>query len=97
MLEKPTLASIPARAKALHAAALLHWAGGQNHRALRLLAAVDAQLRSMATRLLPGDQQAFERCIAQLRSDLDSATVGHVWAEGQTLSVDSAIEDALKD
>ncbi|HLO17717.1 MAG TPA: tetratricopeptide repeat protein [Anaerolineales bacterium] len=65
--------------------------------AVRLFGAVDFLLHTFSASLLPIDKKAYERNIAILRSQLDETTFEIMWAEGSEMTLEQAIEFALKE
>ena len=66
--------------------------------AVHILAAVDVTIKGEeANSLNPADKAEYERYISLTRQQLDEAAFNAAWAEGQKLTLDQAIELALKD
>ena len=65
--------------------------------AARLFGAVEFFLHTFSASLLPIDEKAYERNIAILRSQLDETTFDVMWAEGNEMTMEEAIEFALVD
>ena len=81
---------------ALAALAALSTAQDRGARAARLFGFVDAILELMRTPLIPYDQRQFERDLKVLRQQLDRRTFATAWEEGRRLTLEQAIEYALK-
>jgi non-specific serine/threonine protein kinase len=64
--------------------------------ASRLFGAVEALLGGRNIRLLPVDQIEFDRNVSSLRTQLDSATLHKIWVEGSAMTMEQAVEFALK-
>ena len=65
-------------------------------RAVLLFAAAGALRRAMGTLMAVTDRQDYETSLLILRRELDAATFQAAWAEGQSLSIEQAIEEAKK-
>ena len=65
--------------------------------ATRLYGAVEVLLETISATLLPLDQQACNRNVAMIRSQLDEATFHAMWTEGRTMTLETAIDFALLD
>jgi predicted ATPase/DNA-binding XRE family transcriptional regulator len=74
-------------------------ASGQGRRAARLCGAVEALLESdgvsIESYLPPDDRVHYDRTIAAIRAQLDEATFAAAWAEGQQMTLEQAIAEAL--
>jgi tetratricopeptide (TPR) repeat protein len=70
---------------------------GQPERAVRLMAAGDTQLAAIGSRRQAADQHEIEKLIALVRKQLDDETFDRLWAEGESLSLDDAIDLALRE
>jgi Tetratricopeptide repeat len=70
-------------------------ARGNPARAARLLAASEALLEAVQTRLAPAERLEAERHAAAARAQLDEATFAVAWAEGRAWSLEHAIAEAL--
>ncbi len=91
---------IEAGGKATIAASLSGFAGlalaqGQFIRAVRLLAAAQASLESLAWRLPPADDDAYQRDLASTRAHLGEAAFKAAWEEGRVLTLEQATDYAL--
>jgi predicted ATPase/DNA-binding SARP family transcriptional activator len=64
-------------------------------RAVRLLSAAAATRDVLGLPLPPGDRAAYERDVAAVHNQLDQATFATAWAEGQALTLEQAIAEAL--
>jgi predicted ATPase/transcriptional regulator with XRE-family HTH domain len=69
-------------------------ARGRFREAARLFGAADAHSRGRSP-LYVVDADTFSRFLDQTRERTDSATFARAWAEGQAMSLDEAVEDAL--
>jgi len=68
---------------------------GQLERAARLVGASEAALERMGAFHQPTDKPEIDRIIADVRARLDNTTFQIAWAEGQALSLDQAVANAL--
>jgi non-specific serine/threonine protein kinase len=78
----------------LRALAGLAASGGQAASAARLFGA-DARLREGGARLLPIDQEWYDRTLATVRAALGEQIFASAWEAGRTLTPDQAITEAL--
>jgi len=60
-----------------------------------LLAAAHREFDALGVAMWPADQDEYDRNLAALRSTLDSATFERAWAEGQGMSLETAVAYAL--
>jgi hypothetical protein len=91
---------VEAVGKAAIATSLAGFAGlalaqGQFIRGVRLFGAVQAILQSLAWRLPPADDEAYERNMASARAQLSEAAFNAAWDEGRALSMEQALDNAL--
>jgi hypothetical protein len=70
---------------------------GKADLAARLFGAVESLLESIAGRLDPSDQKEFDYYVAAIRGQLDDAKFEKAWAEGRAMTLEQAIEFALKE
>ena len=70
---------------------------GQLHRAARLLGASEVALERMGAFHQPTDKPEIDRIIAEVRAQLDDATFQTAWAEGQGMSLEQAMANALEE
>ena len=70
---------------------------GQHRRAARLLGASEVALERMGAYHQPTDKPEIDRIIAEVRAQLDDATFQTAWAEGREMTLEQAIENALKE
>jgi tetratricopeptide (TPR) repeat protein len=68
---------------------------GQTEAAARLFGAVQTLLSAMNFRLLQIDHIEFEHNLAALRKQLDQPSLERVWAKGEVMTKEQAIEFAL--
>jgi hypothetical protein len=61
------------------------------------MAAVETQLTSNRIRLLNLDKMEFERNLALLRGQLHENEISRSWAKGKAMSLEQAIDFALKE
>ena len=85
----------------LACAALMGLAGvlavrGDPQLAARLLGATEAILEANGHSIQPTDQGDYDRSINDTRAQLDQGTFETAWAEGRALSLEQAVELALK-
>jgi predicted ATPase/DNA-binding CsgD family transcriptional regulator len=70
-------------------------AEGQRGRASRLLGASDALRETLGYRPLAAEQADHDRCVAAVRAGLGETAFAAAWAEGRTMTLEQAIDDAL--
>ncbi len=63
----------------------------------QLFGAVQALLNARGIRLLQVDRIEFERNVTTLRAELDSATLEKAWTKGASMTLEQAIEFALRE
>jgi non-specific serine/threonine protein kinase len=68
---------------------------GAAAKAVRLLGAGEALLKSGDSRLLARDRIQHDQCRMDARHRLDEATFDAAWAEGQSMTLEQAIQEAL--
>jgi predicted ATPase/class 3 adenylate cyclase len=66
-------------------------------RAVLLLGATDRVCESLDMRLLPHDQPFFDRCTSAARAKLDAAAFNAAWEAGRAMTIEQAIDLALKE
>ncbi len=66
-------------------------------KAVRIFGAAASLRAAMGSIIDPVDQPEYERNLASLRADLGEGTFDAVWAEGQVMTMEQAIEYATKD
>ena len=64
-------------------------------RAVRLLSAAATTRDMLGLPLPPGDRAAYERDVTVVRDQLDAAAWQAAWAEGQALTLEQALAEAL--
>ncbi|HLW48453.1 MAG TPA: tetratricopeptide repeat protein [bacterium] len=79
----------------LEACADLAAAEGQPGRAVRLLAAATAFRKALDFPLPPTHRSDYDRPLAMIRATLNEEAFNAAWAEGQTMTLEQAIEYAL--
>ncbi len=67
----------------------------QYRQGARLLGAAEALRETLGLSRFPADQAAFDQCIASTRLRLGKASFEAAWAQGATMTLDQAIQDAL--
>jgi len=72
-------------------------AQGKLERAATLMAAVEIQLASIRTRLLPIDKMEYERNYALLRAKIDEKILNKLWIKAKDLSLEETIAFALEE
>jgi predicted ATPase len=72
-------------------------ARGKVRLASQLFGAVEALLGARSIRLLQVDQMEFDRNVSTSRSQLDSETLDNAWAKGLAMTLEQAVEFALKE
>ena len=80
----------------LEAVAMLSVARHELLGAARLYGAAECLRRSLNVLQLPIYQSSCEQSLAQLRAQLNAATLDGAWAAGQSLSLDQAVTYALR-
>ena len=70
---------------------------GNLERAARLFGAAQVSREAMGATLWPANRIAYERDLATLCAQLDEATFNAAWAEGQKLTLEQAIDLAMKE
>jgi len=70
---------------------------GQAEQAARLFGAWEAALERLGAFPQPADRPEHDRNIAAIRAQLDSATFEAAWAEGQEMTLEQAMTEALAD
>ena len=68
---------------------------GQPHRAVRLAGASARIGTIIAMTLIPMNQRPYDEALAEVHRELDDAAFALAWSEGQALSIDEAIAEAL--
>ena len=63
----------------------------------KLCGAADALLELMHTQMHPFDQEHYQQKLAALRAELDQAAFDAALAEGRALTLEQAIDLALKE
>jgi len=71
-------------------------ARGRPQPAARLLAAAEAQIRGAGARMGAAYQFDFDRGAAAVRGQLDAVALAAAWAAGRALSVEDAVDEALR-
>lgn len=79
----------------LEALAAVACARGQHGRASRLLGAADALREMLGYHPLAAEQADHDRCVSATRAGLGETAFAAAWAEGRTMTLEQAIEDAL--
>ena len=69
---------------------------GIGRRAARLLGAAVALRESAGTPVAHKRRTEYERQVAAVRAMLDAAAFAEAWAEGRAMTLDQAIDDALR-
>ncbi len=69
---------------------------GQLVRAARLFGAAETLLSVTAGKLFPTDQIEHDRDVAALQAQLDQVSLGAMWSEGRGMTLEQAIDYALK-
>ena len=72
-------------------------AGAALQRSAVLLAAARAEFEALGVAMWPADQVEYDRNLTALRSTLDAGSFERAWAEGQGISLETAIAYALAD
>jgi hypothetical protein len=65
-------------------------------RAVKLLSAAEALREMAASPMLPQERLEYDRELAELRAELDEKSFASLWAEGQAMTMEQAIELALE-
>src|SRR5215203_904072 len=82
-------------AECLVGLACISAAEGEGERAAKLFAAAEALRQELGYQHLPGEDASREPYYAATRSQLADATWNALWAEGQAMSMEQAVEYAL--
>jgi predicted ATPase/transcriptional regulator with XRE-family HTH domain len=82
-------------ASALNTLALVRARGGAAATAARLLGAGDSLRRSLGVVLSPVNRATWEEAVAAIRTRMSEADYAATYAEGETLSLDDALAEAL--
>jgi non-specific serine/threonine protein kinase len=69
-------------------------ARGEALAAAQLFGAVERQLERIGVSLMPADSVEFERNVALARDQLGEAVFAAAWAEGRTMTIEQAVEQA---
>lgn len=77
--------------------ALVAFTRGQARYAARLFGAADELRERINTPLPPSQQPLYDSLLRSLRAELDEETFQSMWEEGRGLTLQQAIESALKD
>jgi len=72
-------------------------ATGKLEQAARLFGAAEILRETIDAALWPANRIAYERDLAALRAQLDDASLNSTWAEGTAMTLEQAIDLALKD
>jgi len=70
---------------------------GEPERGVRLLGAGATQQAAIGSSTQPSDQHEYDKLVALVRNQLDEETFDRLWAEGEALSLEEAIELRLRD
>jgi tetratricopeptide (TPR) repeat protein len=70
-------------------------ANGKPQSAARLLGAVEASRQALGD-FDPADRMEYDRILADVRAQLDEATFDAAWEEGRKMTLEEAVEYALK-
>ena len=71
-------------------------ANGKSLQAAQLLGAVEASYQALGTVMAPADRKEYDHILAAVRAQLDEATFNAAWEEGRKMTLEQAIEYALK-
>jgi predicted ATPase/class 3 adenylate cyclase/uncharacterized protein HemY len=82
-------------ARGLEAIATVIWTQGRAESAVQLLAAADNLRDELGSVLHPLERPAIDRTIEGLRVVMDEADFGRAWDDGQALSLEQAVLEAL--
>jgi non-specific serine/threonine protein kinase len=77
--------------------AAIHLAKKSFEKAAILYGFVNNQLQQSGNPLLFTDTVEYERCVAQLKKQLDEKTLSLAWSKGHVMTIEQAIEFALKE
>ena len=81
----------------LEGMAQLEVAAAHEAKALRLLAAADKLRAEISVPVAPADLEGHFQLIASVRASLGEARAAQVWAEGEAMTTDQAIDYALSE
>ena len=87
----------PGKVRSLDRFANLALAEGQARRAVRLLGAADAARESIGAPQPPSEREEYDRIIRAARLELEGDAFAEVWDEGRAMSLERAVEYALRD
>ncbi len=71
-------------------------AQGHPHQAARLFGAAEALREAVGSVLWPANRLEYQRNLAALRAQLDEDSLAAAWADGRTMTMERAIEQALR-
>jgi hypothetical protein len=69
----------------------------QGERAVKLMSAAEALRQASSSARTPQEQIEYDRELADLRAGMDEKTFDLLWAEGQSMSMDQAVDFAMSD
>jgi hypothetical protein len=72
-------------------------ANGKPQQAARLLGAVQASFQALAPDLEAADHMEYDHILAAARAELDPTTFNAAWEEGRKMTLEQAIEYALRE
>jgi tetratricopeptide (TPR) repeat protein len=70
---------------------------GKLYQAAQLFGAAESLLEVIARHMDPSDQKEFDHYVAVVRGQLDQETFAKAWAEGRAMTLEQAIELALRE
>jgi hypothetical protein len=97
LLLRRELGDLLALAQSLEDLAVLAGRQGEAERAIRLLGAAEAFCETLDVRPPVANASDYERAVAEGRAALGEAALAARWAEGRALSLEQAIEYALRE
>jgi tetratricopeptide (TPR) repeat protein len=90
------LGQYAAVAHELECFAFIAGACGQHDRAARLLGAAEALRQSINSSMTPMERREYDQAVAQLRAQMDEASLETAWQQGRLLTMEAAIQFALE-
>ena len=65
--------------------------------AIRLFAAVDRIRKEIGNKMGLADQKEYGDCLQLAKNQMDGAAFSESWRDGQAMSMDQAVKEALSD
>jgi hypothetical protein len=90
------LALKPCLAHSLEGWARLALAEAEPQRAARLLGAIQAHMKTLGMNMIPIEQALYDQTLAGVQQNLNAAAFQQEWEAGEKLTVEQALEFALR-